>query len=146
MGVYISNSDADVYFESRPNSANWDAVSDESKKTKYLTEATRLIDTLNFIGSKADEDQELEFPRGDDTVIPESIENACCEIAYALLSGRDVEYEHELLGSSASNSAGQLTNTVVNVAKLHGIPSVKAWMYLRPYLRDGSAITLSRVS
>lgn len=147
MSAYLTNSEADVIFESRPYSSDWDAASTtEDLKTKLLTRATQLIDDLNFIGSKTDEDQELEFPRGDDTAIPESIKKACAEIAYAILGGRDIEYDHELLGASAANEAGRLSSSVINIAKLHGIPSIKAWNYLRPYLRDGSSITLNRVN
>lgn len=148
MTAYISNADADVYFESRYDSGLWDATS-EANKTKLLATATRLIDRLNFAGDKHDEDQELEFPRDDDTEIPSDIKYACCEIAYAILSGRDPEYEAMLLAqTTASNEGGRLVNdpNIVNVAQVHSIPSQLAWNFLRPYLRDGSIITLSRVS
>lgn len=146
---YVTNSEANDYFQnSRYNAGLWNATG-EPDKTKLLFEATQLIDNLNFSGDKADEDQELEFPRGDDDDIPEDIKIACYEIAYAILAGRDVEYEAELLGqTTASSQIGRLVvdPDTVNLAKIHLIPSIKAWMKLRPYLRNGSVITLSRIN
>lgn len=145
--TYITNSDADLYFEARYNSELWDITSEENK-TKLLTKATQLIDRLNFAGCKNDDAQVLEFPRGDDTTVPQNIKDACCEIAYALLDGRDVETERELLGqSSAGASASRISGNpnIVDIARLHNIPSGVAWNLLRPYLRDGSVLTLSRV-
>jgi hypothetical protein len=147
MPTYIENSEADLYFESRYNSGLWDETS-EADKTKLLATASRYLQSLNWAGDKADEDQELEFPRGDDTDIPDDIKNAVCEIAYALLDGRDIEFERELIGQSSAAAAGSRTTTdpdTVDVAKLHGIPSTVAWNLIRPYLRDGSAITLVRL-
>lgn len=143
--MYLTNSEADVFFETRPDSSVWDTISEE-KKTQFLTEATRLIDNLNYAGDKADSEQELEFPRGEDTSIPTSIKNACCEIAYALLTGRNVEYDNELVGASVGNEVGRIDLKVINIAKIHGIPSIKAWYLLRPFFRDGSSITLNRIS
>ena len=148
MSSYLTNSEADEYFESRPYSSEWDTIN-EDEKTKLLAQATRLMERLNYVGNKADVEQELEFPRGDDTEIPSAIKDACSEIAYAILSGRDIEKEHELLGAQGlSNEVGRLSFSVetINLARLHSIPSILAWNFIRPYLRDGSVITLSRVS
>lgn len=146
--AYVTNSEANTFFQDeRYNSALWNQT-DESTKTKLLLEATRLIDNLNFMGDKAVEAQELEFPRGTDEDVPEDIKIACYEIAYAILSGRDVEHDALLAGqNTASTQLGRLVvdPDVVNLAKVHSIPSVKAWSKLRPYLRNGSVITLSRV-
>lgn len=147
MTAYITNGDADLYFESRLDSDLWDETN-ETNKTKALATATRLIDRLNFEGDKTDDDQSLEFPRGGDTSIPQDIKDACCEIAYALLTGRDPEYEAEHQGTTtASNEVGRLVTDArsINMAKAHSIPSAVAWNLLRPYLRDGSVFTLSRV-
>lgn len=144
--MYISIYDADTYFGTRFNSDSWNPTSDPDK-TKLLMTATRMIDTLNYAGDKTDEDQELEFPRGGDTEIPLSIKYACCEIAYALLQGFDPEYELRNLSNQASsfdNIKIQNTNSY-HEARINGIPSTVAWDLLRPFLRDGSSITLSRV-
>lgn len=145
---YVTNNEADTYFQTeRYNSDLWNQTS-ESNKTKLLKTATSLIENLNFIGAKADAEQELEFPRGDDTDIPEDIKIACYEIAYALLSGRDVEQDALLVDqNTASTEVGRLVvnPSIVNLAKIHNIPSAQAWNKLRPFLRNGSVITLSRI-
>ena len=46
----------------------------------------------------AEASQELEFPRGADTEVPEAIRRACYEIAHTLLDGKDPELELENLG------------------------------------------------
>lgn len=147
MNTYATNSQADEYFESRYDSALWDGTS-EVEKEKLLVTASRYLTNLNWAGDKADEDQVLEFPRGDDTDIPDDIIHATCEIAYALLDGRNIEYERETLGQSSVAAVGARLASdpnSVDVARLHGIPSIVAWNLLRPYLRDGSAITLVRM-
>jgi hypothetical protein len=144
---YVSNSDADLYFESRYESDLWNNVS-EDDKTKLEVTARRLINNLNFAGDKHDSSQSDEFPRGDDTDVPQAIKDACCEIMYALLDGRNVEFEQELIGDTlavTSNIRRNIDAGTVDVARVHGIPSIVAWNLLRPYLRDGSVITLSRV-
>src|SRR5689334_8503127 len=143
MSAYITLYDADTYFLTRFPSDEWDNASDENK-TKALAHATRLIDTLNFIGDKNDINQENEFPRGEDTVVPESIKNATCEIAIALISGRDIEYEQEnmpLTSMSLDNNRLGSATSAVDLPKVHGIPSRLAWDFLRPFLRDGQTFT-----
>lgn len=146
MSQYVSNYDADTYFLTRWNSGLWVQQS-EDNKTALLITATRYIDCLNFEGDKTNVKQANEFPRGTDTVVPQSIKDATCEIAYQLITGRDVEYD-ALNSESAQMSFDtnrEVFNDSVNQAKIHGIPSVIAWKKLLPYLRDGSIITLSRV-
>lgn len=147
MTPYITVYDADTYFLTRFPSDEWDAASDDNK-TKVLAHASRLIDTLNFIGDKHDEDQDMEFPRGDDTEVPESVKVATCEIGIALLSGRDIEYEQENIvhnAMSLDNNRLGSASEVVDLPKVHGIPSRTAWDHLRPFLRDGQTFTISRV-
>lgn len=148
MISYVTNSEANTYFQDvRYNSGLWNQTSEENK-TKLLLEATQLIENLNFSGDKYVETQELEFPRGD-LGVPEDIKIACYEIAYAILAGRDVEYDAQLMGqTTASSQIGRLVvdSDTINLAKIHSIPSVKAWLKLRPYLRNGSVITLSRIN
>lgn len=114
-----------------------------------LNEAVILLDSLNYLGSKTDINQPNEFPRNDDTVVPLDIKRAECEIAINLLDGRDVEMEAENTDATAASFGGgtlRFDSTVVNQAKIHSIPSIKAWMLIRPYLRAGDTIVMSRVS
>jgi hypothetical protein len=98
----------------------------------------------------AEASQPLEFPRGDDTVVPEAIRIACYEIAYSLLDGKDPEIELENLGvesygySSARTSFSRTQMPVEHIVNM--VPSAIAFRLLRPFLRDEQAIKLSRIS
>lgn len=169
--MYGTLTAADSYFATRLHTDAWDnaTVSDRSKS---LYSATRIIDRLNYKGYKsttyavvsaytwpdeptqeelraAEASQELEFPRDADTVVPDDIKVACYEIALALLDGVDPDTELENLGVLSQGYSG--IRTTFNRDQqpiehlLHGIPSATAWRILRPFLRDGRAIKLSRV-
>lgn len=148
MSYYGTALGADQYFaEERIDSDDWASFSAENR-LKAIKQATRLIDRLNFIGVKTDDEQDLEFPRDDATIIPTDIVIACYEIAFALLTGRDVEYEAEQANDVAAvMGPGRLTvdPDTVNISRVHAIPSIVAWRYLYPYLVPGDNVTLSRV-
>jgi len=144
--IYCDVSFADEYFETRYPSTVWDNA-EEADKTKALHQATRLIDNLSFAGVKGD--QELEFPRGDDTEVPSNIKKATCELAYALLDGADPEMEAQSVFQTASVFDVVRINRHQNLVPtrvLHGIVSMYAWNLLQPFLRDPSSVTLSRSS
>ena len=98
----------------------------------------------------AEVSQELEFPRGADTEVPEAIRRACYEIAHTLLDGKDPELELENLGIvSQGYSSVRTTFSRTHVPVEHivnGVPSATAWRLLVPFLRDDDAIRVSRVS
>jgi hypothetical protein len=98
---------------------------------------------------EANLDQPLEFPRGEDTEVPDEILIACWEVAYALLDGVDPDLDVENLGVSSQGYASIRTTYARNQALvehlMHGIPSATAWRYLMPFLRDADKIKLSRV-
>ncbi len=98
----------------------------------------------------AEASQELEFPRGADTEVPEAIRRACYEIAHTLLDGKDPELELENLGIVSQGYASvRTTFSRTNVPVEHivnGVPSALAWRLLVPFLRDDDAIRVSRVS
>ncbi len=98
----------------------------------------------------AEASQEMEFPRGEDTVVPEAIRRACYEIAYSLLDGKDPELELENLGiESQGYSSVRTTFSRTHVPVEHivnGVPSATAWRLLAPFLRDADAMRVSRVS
>jgi hypothetical protein len=92
----------------------------------------------------------LEFPRGEDTVVPETIDRVCYEIAYALLDGKDPDLELENLGIS-SQTYGEVSTTYSRGQTLiehivNCVPSAQAWNWLKPFLRDGDMLALLRVS
>jgi hypothetical protein len=160
---------ANEYFENRLHEAAW-FESNAADRPKALLRATQCIDALNYKGNvhsvwelleddpdatdeeirEAETEQTLEFPRGADTVAPVTIEVACYECAHALLDGVDPDAELEQLSVVSQGVAS--VRTTYNRSQqpiehlLHGIPSATAWRYLKPFLRDGDKIKLSRVS
>ncbi len=111
--------------------------------------ATRAIDRLNFAGDKADDAQALQFPRGEDVSVPKDIEYACYELALAFLDGVDLEQEAQSVGVASDAFSGVRTTYDGDSYAEHmraGIPSIVAWQYLKPYLRDPREIVISRVN
>jgi hypothetical protein len=144
--VFISLADAETYFKAKLFVDSWDDAT-AVQKNKALVMATRRISQLNFSGSKADADQPLPFPRGDDTTIPDGIANGTCEAAFSLLDGIDPELEFENLGLESvgvSSARATYDRSLTPEHILVGIPSAAAWTLIRPYLRDPREIKLSR--
>lgn len=169
---YGTTTEANEYFENRLYEEAWSDAS-SADRIKALIKASQIIDALNFKGMKAavdayyDEDgnllddyteedlreadlsQELEFPRGTDTEVPDAIKIACWEITHALLDGVDPDLELENLGVVSQGIASVRTTYNRNHTQIehlmNGIPSAAAWRYLRPFLRDGDEIQFSRV-
>lgn len=148
MSAYLTVEEAEEIIEEQIlNTVEWDASSDDDKE-KALTYATKLIDNLNFLGSKTDETQTLQFPRGGDTEIPDDIKEACVFIADRLLQGIDIEMEYETAFMTTSKYANVQANFNRSTIPEHivvGIPSIRAWLKLKPYLQNNRVVILSRV-
>jgi len=168
ISIYGSRIEADEYFQRKLHEIFWSEATVEEQDESLLL-ARRSIDTLAYKGCKAtvftllqgnpestneeirvaEAAQELEFPRGDDTIVPEDIRIAQYEEAYARLAGQDPELEYEAL--SVTQQQIELVKTSFdrsNVPSEHlvnGIASLVAWRRLRPYLRDGRSLRLLRV-
>ena len=164
---YGTTSEATEYFEQRLFETVW-SQSTAADRQKSLIQATQLIDALGYKGDKnsvflakqadptdeeiraAEASQPLEFPRGADIVVPEAIRISTYEIARELLSGRDPELELENLHVSSTGFSSVRTTYNRDGAPIehliNGIPSTTAWRLLRPFLRDGHEVILSRVS
>lgn len=146
---YTSRAEGDTYFSGRLNTDCWDDASD-ADKDKALLQATRAMDRLNYRGEKTDADQELQFPRGGDLLVPDDIKAACAEEALALLEGKDPEMERESLSiksqefGKAKVGFDKSTGRPMNI--LNGIMSATAWSYILPYLRDPMTFFISRTS
>jgi len=148
MSNYLDIEDADAIMAERLFTETWDSSSD-TNKTKALTMATKIIDTLNYNGEKANSEQVNEFPRGDDTEIPQSILEACAEIALALLEEVDPQFEFENLAVASHAFANVTTTYARQFAQEHlvaGVPSKNAWNLLQPYLRDVRTVGLLRAT
>lgn len=145
---YGSIAGGDLYFSKRLRTEDWETASPQDK-IKSLFEATLIIDTLNFRGDKADEGQQLQFPRGIDTVVPEQIENASYEIAILLLGGLDPQLEtqnqnlKQVKFGPISTEYSESRNTPPHVSA--GIYSAKAWRFLYPFIRQNTEVNLTRV-
>jgi len=171
---YGTTVEADEYFNKRLHEWAWSAASAADKENSLIA-ARRLIDGLAYKGYKAtvytvmeahegeviDDDirdeiyaaeaaQPNEYPRGPDTVIPEDIRIAQYELAHSLLDNKDPDMELELLAVTSATYGGVKTMFQRDQLPLEHlinlIPNAVAWRLLRPYLRDGDAIKLSRVS
>lgn len=169
MTPYVTLKEAADYFETRLHETAWSQASPADRE-KALIQATRIIDRLNFKGLKrsvyqavknnpnlsqeeinaASKEQERQFPRDNDTEIPEEIKIACCEIAYALLDEIDPDIELENLAViSHGYSSVRTTYSRSHNPPEHlnaGVPSATAWRYLRPFLREPGGIIISRAS
>ena len=175
LSYYGTLAEAIEYFDSRLYEWAWSAASSGDKE-RALIEARCLMDGLCYKGYKhtvyevmeqwaesteidddklaeiraAEKTQLNEFPRGADVEIPEDILIAQYEIAHSLLDNKDPQLELELLAVTSATYGGVKTvyqrdqfplEHLINL-----IPNAVAWRRLRPYLRDGDAIKLSRVS
>lgn len=96
----------------------------------------------------ADSTQELEFPRGKDVIVPEEIEWACYETAYALIEGFDSEDAVDRLNVIRQAYSAVRTTYAADNATMeylgYGIPTAKVWRWLKPYLTDDRIVRLSR--
>jgi len=148
---YVEIADADTYFETRIDSAEWTAATDEIKEQALVT-ATSLVDDHSWIGSAVSSSQALAWPRSnaiynDDrlglqvtigsTVIPDRVKTAVYEQALHLvnnedlLSGTTQTFESISVGSiSLSDSNGDVTRTSIR-------PSV-VMKPIRPLIRRGT--------
>lgn len=148
MGQYATEAEAQAYMDERLNVEPWTSAS-SGDRDKALMMATKIIDRLNFLGKKASDAQELQFPRADDTVVPQDVKNATSEIALALLDDVDPEMEFENLGmisQTYDNIKSTYDRSRPSEHILAGVPSMAAWRFLKPFLRDPQEIDLSRVS
>lgn len=138
MTPYAQPNDADAYFLERLNVAAWTNASSDDK-LRALKQSTRAIDRLNFVGEKHDDAQSNQFPRGDDTVVPQDIVEATCELALVLLDGVDPNFEMENLQNASQGIGDAKVTRDTSYTMDHvrnGIPSIQAWMILLNYLRD----------
>lgn len=150
MASYVTATEGLTYFStklsSRATPYNSASLDD---RTAALAEATMRIDRLVFNGEKTDSEQENQFPRDDDSEVPQDIKDACCEIALKLLDGYDDDYEFEDQ-RIIQQKIGQLSTfhdrSGPSLHKLAGIPSIIAWRLLLPYMRDPREVLIRRVS
>ncbi len=146
--VYGTVEDADNYFSQTLEGQRW-MFTEQGKKFKALVSATRRIDRLNFFGTQANPEQLLQFPRGTDTSVPVQIQQACYELAQALLKGVDPDTETDLLVTTFQGYGGLRTEYDRSSSQpwiIAGIPCKMAWDLLWPFLDERRGIILTKVS
>jgi hypothetical protein len=172
LDAYGTLIEANLYFDNRLRSTPWKRAKNDDKKAA-MREATLMIDRLNYAGNKTDPAQVHQFPRGPqplptqiivnesgipvslqttqddaDSVIPTDIKYACFEIAMKLIQGYDPDREADLLSTESHSYSGVRTTFKRDFIPDYmraGIPSFRAWSYLKPFLRDPGECFLTRV-
>lgn len=149
---YADETYADAYLAQRLGVEAWDNAA-SGDKPKALAEATRLIDLVPLVGVKQDDEQVREFPRDvdDGEEVPTEIQDACCEVALALLQGRTLDQLSASIGV-ASESTGDASVSYTGergglalVDESYGLPSPTAASLMAPWIADRSEIDLTRV-
>lgn len=148
LPIYGTIQGADNYFAMMLEGQRW-AYTDRLRKLQALVSATKRIDRLNFAGSQYDASQQLQFPRGTDTIVPVDIEQACYELALALLKGIDPDTERDNLSAIVQGYGtlrSEFDRSSVPAYIAAGIPSATAWNYLLPYLKPRTELDIRRAS
>jgi hypothetical protein len=160
FSFYGSVAGGDTFFNSSLRGRVWKRSSPANKRLA-LIDATRLIDRLNFAGSKASDLQVLQFPRkntheddqgGDDTYtqddnVPDAVKQAVYLVADKLLDGWDPDMEADALATGNARYSGASLSYDREYIPEHqraGMPSREAWDLLRPFVRDPLEIDLRR--
>lgn len=166
--MYVNPTEADTYFSTKLQAFKW-LNAPPADKTAALSQATQIIDRLNFRGIKTllwhayqgsdtlteeqlrdlHQQQPHEFPRDGATTVPAVIKTACCEIAKALLDGYNPDDEHRATATVSENVGpmgirSTFDRTRVAAWTQAGVPSPTAWHMLLPFLRDPADISIRR--
>lgn len=148
MANYITTEEADTFIASNKlQRDSWNRATD-GDKTIAITMATRAIDRLVYKNEKTSSTQENEFPRGSETSVPQDIKDACAELAFEFIDGRDRNIEFDSLTVQGSRFGPVTSTSKGKTNRQHiaaGIPSFEAWTLLIPYLVDISSMTVVRV-
>ena len=129
---YIDIDGADEYFAGRLHAESWEQA-DDSTKEKALKQATREIDRQPLKGRKTETSQTLAFPRYPDSEVPETVKEACCEIALALLERGNSQRRKLQQDGVQSFSLGNMSETYTPGAG-RGLLSQEAKELLRPWM------------
>ncbi len=148
---YADEAYGDAYFAQRLGAEKWTAATTD--KSVALAEATRLIDLVPLVGVKYDDTQEREFPRDVDEggEVPAEVQDACCEVALALIQGKTLDQlsasigvDAESTGDASISYTGERGDMAL-VDESYGLPSPTAASLMAPWIADRSEIDLTRV-
>lgn len=148
MSNYVTVSDASTYLNAHHlNRDIWNDA-DATDQEISITMATRAIDRLAYKGEKVSFSQENEFPRGEQTTVPQDILDACCELAFAFIDGKEPEFEFDDLVVESKDFDKASIDFRPHADKRHiaaGIFSMEAWKLLRPHMRNFDSFRLWKV-
>lgn len=148
---YVEIADADEYFETRIDSANW-FEADEFIKEQALVTATLMVDDNTWIGSAVSSSQALAWPRKNaqysdnrlglvvtiaDTVIPNQVKVAVYEQALHLVNNEDVLMGATQTFESISIGSISLSDSNGDVTRIPKRPA-EALKPIKPLIRKGS--------
>lgn len=145
---YLNIGEAESYFSMRLHNKDW-VEADPEDKIKALVLSTRDIENLAFSGWKTDPNQLLEFPRNGLLTIPKQIKQAQAEISITYLSGYDSKLEYDSIAASHSAFFSVRETIDTNIAReavMAGINNQRAWVLLKPFLRDPRLLKIVRMS
>jgi len=148
---YVSVANADTYFETRIDSANWTSAAETLKEDALVT-STQIIDNNPWIGSAVSSSQALAWPRKNakyydprmgqeisisESEIPDLVKIAVYEQALHLLNNEDLLAQTTQTYESISIGSIKLTDANNDVTRISITPAfvIKP---LRPLIRRGS--------
>jgi len=149
---YVEIADADTYFETRIDSAEWTSATDEIKEQALVT-ASQLVDNHAWIGSAVSSSQALAWPRknaiyNDDRLglqvtiaqneIPSRVKTAVYEQALHLVNNEDLLAGTTQTFESISVGSISLTDSNSDVTRTSISPSV-VMKPIRPLIRRGTS-------
>jgi len=148
--AYADEVFAEDYFQYRLGTTKWDTAN-ENERRAALQMASDDIDKLPLRGFRRTSTQTRRFPRDFDTTdeINDAVKQATCELALGYLKGVDPHREYELLTRREMVYATireQRNATLVEPHIVAGIPSLRAFNLLVPFLRDERSARLVRKS
>jgi len=148
---YVTIADADTYFETRIDSAEWETADDETKEQALVT-ATQLIDERHWIGAAVSSSQALAWPRKNaiyydprmgqqitvaNDEVPSQVKIAVYEQALHLVQNEDLLAQKIQTFESISVGSISLSDSNNDVTKTSITPSIII-RPLRPLIRrDG---------
>lgn len=146
LPIYGSVIDANDYFQFRMFTESWEEAP-QKDRIASLAQATRIVDSLNYVGAKLSDEQFNAFPRTNMTTIPQEVIHACYEIALKLLEGFDPDIEVDNTAKVGQGYAGVRSTYARDFVLEHisaGVPSQTAWKTLRKYLLDPNRVVIRR--
>lgn len=147
---YVEIADADTYFETRIDSANWVTSSNEIKEQALVT-ATQLVDDNAWLGSAVSSSQALAWPRKNvkyhdqklgyeitvsESEVPERVKIAVYEQALHLIDNEDLLTGNTQTFESISVGSISLSDSNNDVTR-KSIRTSLAMKQIRPLIRKG---------